>query len=162
ARSLTLRRTHTIGIVIPDLQRAFFAEIIAGVEAVASARGYGLLLCNSGDDPKKERAEIELLRGRQVDGVMLAAASGPGNTELLKRLTRHGTALVMIDRDDHPSVPCHRVITDDVEVGRLATAHLLDAGRRTIAHIAGPAVAHAKRRERGWRDALAARGVRPA
>jgi LacI family transcriptional regulator len=66
----------------------------------------------------------------------------------------------MIDRDDHPSVKCHRVLTDDEQVGQLATSHLLDAGRRAIAHIGGPAIVHAKRRERGWREALKARGIK--
>src|SRR4030095_15722877 len=66
----------------------------------------------------------------------------------------------MIDRDDHPVVKCHRVLTDDDLVGELATTHLLDAGRRAIAHIAGPAIVHAKRRERGWREALKARGLK--
>ena len=50
ARSLTLRRTHTLGIVIPDLMHSFFVEIIAGIEPVASERGYGLLLCSSGEN----------------------------------------------------------------------------------------------------------------
>jgi len=67
ARSLSLRRTHTLGIVIPDLMHSFFVEIIAGIEPVASVRGYGLLLCSSGEDPHKERAELAMLRGRQVD-----------------------------------------------------------------------------------------------
>src|SRR5688500_19767362 len=80
ARSLSLRRTHTLGIVIPDLMHSFFVEIIAGIEPVASVRGYGLLLCSSGEDPRKERAELEMLRGRQVDGVVLASAHGFGNT----------------------------------------------------------------------------------
>ena len=66
----------------------------------------------------------------------------------------------MIDRDDHPSVKCHRVLTDDEQVGELATLHLLDAGRRAIAHIGGPPIVHAKRRERGWREALKARGLK--
>src|ERR671911_3105772 len=61
ARSLTLRRTHTLGIVIPDLMHSFFVEIVAGLEAVASARGFGLLLCSSGEDARKERREIEML-----------------------------------------------------------------------------------------------------
>src|SRR5256885_4958543 len=82
-------------------------------------------------------------------------------TEMLQQLARQGTAIVMIDRDDYPSVKCHRVLTDDEQVGRLATAHLLDAGRRAIAHIGGPAIVHAKRRERGWREALKARGIKP-
>jgi LacI family transcriptional regulator len=159
ARSLSLRRTHTLGIVIPDLMHSFFVEVIAGIEPVASVRGYGLLLCSSGEDPRKERAELELLRGRQVD--VLASANASGNGDLLKQLTRQGTSLVMIDRDDHPGVKCHRVLTDDRRVGELATAHLLDLGRRAIAHIAGPPIVHAKRRERGWREALAAQGITP-
>src|SRR5438132_3004078 len=102
ARSLTLRRTHTIGIVIPDLMHSFFVEVIAGIEPVASVRGYGVLLCSSGEDPRKERAELEMLRGRQVDGVVLASAQGAGNTDMLQQLVKRGTTLVMIDRDDHP------------------------------------------------------------
>ena len=159
ARSLTLRRTHTLGIVIPDLMHSLFVEIIAGIEQVASARGFGLLLCSSGEDPRKERAELEMLRGRQVDGVVLASAQASGNTDILRQMARQGTSLVMIDRDDYPSVRCHRVITDDEHVGALATSHLLDRGRRAVAHIAGPPIVHAKRRERGWREALKARGM---
>lgn len=161
ARSLTLRRTHTLGIVIPDLMHTFFVEIVAGIEPIASARGYGLLLCSSGEDPRKERAELELLRARQVDGIVLASADASGNTDLLQQITALGTALVMIDRDDHPNVRCHRVITDDERVGHLATSHLIEQGRHAIAHITGPAVIHATRRERGYRRALQEHGMRP-
>ena len=162
ARSLSRRRSHTLGIVIPDLMHSFFVEIIAGIEPVASTRGYGLLLCSSSENPEKEQSELEMLRSRQVDGIVLASAHGSGITGLLQQLTKQGTTLVMIDRDDHPSVKCHRVLTDDERVGHLATDHLLDLGRRAIAHIGGPAIAHAKRREKGWRDALRARGIKPA
>src|SRR5947208_14641021 len=72
ARSLTLRRTHTLGIDIPDLMHSFFVEIIAGNEPVASVRRYGLLLGSPNEDPGKERAELEMLRGRQDDVVDLA------------------------------------------------------------------------------------------
>src|SRR5438876_3481564 len=160
ARSLSLRRTHTLGIVIPDLMHSFFVEIIAGIEPVASVRGYGLLLCSSSEDPGKERAELEMLRGRQVDGVVVASAHASGNTDMLQHLVKHGTTVVMIDRDDHPSVKCHRVLTDDEQVGRLATSQLLDTGRHAIAHIGGPPIVHAKRRENGWRAALQARRVK--
>jgi LacI family transcriptional regulator len=161
ARSLTLRRTHTIGIVIPDLMHSFFVEVISGIEPVARDRGYGLLLCSSGEDPDKERAELEMLRGRQVDGIVLASAHGSANDDLLDQLTESGTGLVMIDRDDHPQVQCHRVLTDDERVGVLATAHLVETGRKVIAHIGGPNIEHAKRRERGWRAALRTANVDP-
>src|SRR5438046_5610934 len=104
ARSLSLRRTHTLGIVIPDLMHSFFVEVIAGVEPIASVRGSGLLLCSSSEDAGKERAELERLRGRQVDGIVRASANASGNTDTLLQLTEQGTALVMIDRDAHPSV----------------------------------------------------------
>jgi LacI family transcriptional regulator len=159
ARSLTLRRTNTLGVVIPDLMHSFFVEIVAGIESVVSDRGYGLLLCCSAEAAKKERAELEMLRSRQVDGVVIASANAEGNTKLLQELQALGRGLVMIDRDDHPKVRCHRVLTDDVKVGRLATEHLLANGRRAIAHIAGPAVIHAQRREQGYRDALRTQGV---
>jgi LacI family transcriptional regulator len=162
ARSLTLRRTHTLGVVIPDLMHSFFVEIVAGIEPVASSAGYGLLLCSSGEDARKERAELEMLRGRQVDGIVLASASGTGNGELLRQLTRLGMGLVMVDRDDYAAVECHRVLTDDEKVGELATTHLLNLGRKAVAHIGGPPVVHAKRREKGWRDALKAHGMKPA
>jgi len=161
ARSLTLRRTHTLGIVVPDLMHSFFVEIVAGVEAVASARGYGLLLCCSNEDPKKERADLDLLRQRQVDGVVLGSANASGNTDMLKDLSGHGVGLVMIDRDDHPDVRCDRVVTDDLEVGRLATAHLVEQGRRAVAHIAGPAIVHARRRADGYRAMKRLLGVKP-
>jgi len=160
ARSLTLRRTHTLGIVIPDLMHSFFVEIIAGLESVASARGYGILLCSSSEDPVKERQELDMLRQRQVDGIVLGSASASGNTDLLQQLTATGLGLVMIDRDDHPEVQCDRVVTDDEEVGRLATAHLLAQGRRAVAHITGTPVAHAKRRAAGYRAALRTAGVK--
>jgi LacI family transcriptional regulator len=160
ARSLTLRSTKTLGIVIPDLMHSFFVEIIAGLEKVASPRGYGLLLCSSNEDAGKERAELEMLRQRQVDAIVLASANAEKNTDLLQRLSALGIGIVMIDRDDHPDVRCDRVLTDDHQVGRLATTHLLSNGRRAIAHIAGPPIVHAKRRADGYAAALREAGVK--
>jgi LacI family transcriptional regulator, galactose operon repressor len=161
ARSLTLRRTHTLGIVIPDLMHSFFVEIVAGIESVVSARGYGILLCCSGEDTHKERRELEMLRARQVDGIVLASAPASGNGDVLKAVTSLGAALVMIDRDDYPRQKCHRVLTDDELVGRLATSHLLAQGRRVIGHIAGPRIVHARRRESAYRQVLTEHGIDP-
>ena len=162
ARSLSLRRTHTLGIVIPDLMHSFFVEVIAGIEPVASEKGYGLLLCSSGENPAKERSELQMLSERQVDGIVLASAPGSDNAAMLTELGSQGISLVMIDRDDYPDIPCHRVLTDDERAGFLATEHLIANGRRAIAHIGGPRLTHAKRRENGWRAALRAAGITAA
>src|SRR4029453_7164765 len=160
ARSLTLRRTRTLGIIIPDLMHSFFVEIVAGIESIARSRGYGLLLCSSNEDPRKEREEVEILQQRQVDGVVLASVNASGNTDLLQRLASQGIGLVMIDRDDHPAVKCDRVVTDDEEVGRMATGHLIEQGRKAIGHICGPAIVHSRRRTAGYRGALRDHGLR--
>jgi LacI family transcriptional regulator len=159
ARSLTLRRTHTLGVVVPDLMHSFFVEIVAAVEAFISSRGYGLLVCNLAEDPDKERRQLEMLLQRQVDGVILASSTASSNGDLLRRLATQGKGLVLIDRDDHRRIKCHRVLTDDREVGRLATAHLADLGHRAIAHILGPTLVHAARREEGYRAEMARRGL---
>jgi LacI family transcriptional regulator len=160
ARSLTLRRTSTIGVVIPDLMHSFFVEVIAGMEPVLSARGFGLLLCSSSEDARKERAELSMLRQRQVDGIVIASTSAAGNTDVLAQLVEHGTPIVMFDRDDHPDVRCDRVLTDDERVGKLATEHLIASGRRAIAHVTGPRIVHARRREKGYRQALRAHALK--
>ena len=159
ARSLTLRRTHTLGIILPDLMHSFFVEVVAAIEQVISARGYGLLLCNSEENVQRERSQIEVLRQRQVDGLVLASAHPTGNADLLRKVTALRTGLVMIDRDDHPRIRCHRVLTDDEQVGWLATSHLIGLGRRSIAHLAGPSLLHARRRERGYRQAMRDHGL---
>jgi LacI family transcriptional regulator len=159
ARSLTLRRTHTLGVVVPDLMHSFFVEVVAAVEAITVERGFGLLLCMSGEDVAKERRQLEMLGQRQVDGILLASVHATGNTDVLAELMELNRGLVMFDRDDHPDVTCHRVLTDDERVGYLATSHLIALGHRAIAHLAGPAIKHAERRERGYRRAMQEHGL---
>src|SRR5215510_4748932 len=73
ARSLTLRRTHTLGVIVADLMHSFFVEIVASIEEYIHPLGYGLLLCNVGEDPARERPQLQMLLDRQVDGVILAS-----------------------------------------------------------------------------------------
>lgn len=160
ARSLTLRRTHTLGVVVPDLMHSFFVEIVTAIEAHLSGRGYALLVCNLAEDPAKERVQLEALLDRQVDGVILASSTTSRNADVLRRIGTLGKGLVLIDRDDHAQVKCHRVLTDDVAVGRLATEHLIALGHRKIAHIAGGALVHAQRRAQGYAAAMKAAGLK--
>jgi LacI family transcriptional regulator len=159
ARSLTLRRTHTLGVIVADLMHSFFVEIVASIEEYIHPLGYGLLLCNVGEDPARERPQLQMLLDRQVDGVILASVDAQHGDALLSRLIAAGKGLVLIDRDDHPSLDCHRVLTDDHQVGLLATEHLIGLGHRRIAHLQGPALVHAARREQGYRTAMARHGL---
>lgn len=153
ARSLATRRTHTLGVVVPDLMHSFFAEVAVGVESVAVERGYYLLICNTGEDPEKEIADLRVLQQRQVDGIILASVLPPGKAAALRQFVAEGVNLVLVDREP-AGLAVHRVLTDDEQVGRLATEHLINLGHRRIGHLTGPKLSTAAGRERGYRRAM--------
>src|SRR5208337_5073201 len=76
ARSLAKQKTHTIGMVVPDIVNPFFPMVVRGAEDAAQKHGYNLLLCNSDDTLDKEESAIELLLSKRVDGILLTKAAG--------------------------------------------------------------------------------------
>src|SRR5215831_10901961 len=74
ARSLAKQRTHTIGMIVPDIANPFFPMVVRGAEDAAQKRGYNLLLCNSDDTQVKEESALELLLSKRVDGILLTKA----------------------------------------------------------------------------------------
>jgi len=157
ARSLVTRRTQVLGVLVPDLTRSFFAEVIKGIEQVASAANYYLLLCNTGEDPKREDVELEALLSKQVDGLIVASAHPPGSPLVRKRLSQTGVPFVLVDRF-FPNA--HFVGGDDAKIGYIATRHLLQQGYRRIAHLRGPKVSTAIGRLQGYQKAIREAGVR--
>jgi LacI family transcriptional regulator len=157
ARALVSGRTNTIGMVVTDNASPVYAGIVRGVEEVANAAGFGLLLCNSGDSQDRALACLELLRSKQVDGVLLT----PVQTDRrdVERLQEAEIPFVLLLRL-FAGLDCDYVITNNEAAGHAATAHLLDLGHRRVAHIAGPEfVSSAQGRLAGYRRALADRGV---
>ena len=78
ARSLKLRTTQTLGLIITDIENPFFPQLVRAVEDVAREHGFALLLCNATDDEEREAAYLDLLVDRRVDGVVIAV-SGLGD-----------------------------------------------------------------------------------
>jgi DNA-binding LacI/PurR family transcriptional regulator len=157
ARGLVTRRSHSIGLVIADVVNPFFPPLVRGVEDAAAARGYNVILCDTDEDPARERAVISILLQKQVDGLILCASRTP--TSFLKGLADGGVPLVLVNR-----VLAHRraaaVVLDGAEGGRRATAHLLSLGHRRIAYLAGPVASFSHRtRLQGYREALVAQRV---
>jgi len=157
ARSLVLKATHTIAVMLPDITNPFFPALVKGVQLAADEEGYAVLLAHTGGDPAKEESYFQVLRGQQVDGVLLVGlVSAP---ESLKGLVGRGLPVVMLDRPvDLPGSATVRV--DHRAGGRIATEHLLELGHHRIAHIAGPkGLGVSQQRLDGYRRALSSRGV---
>jgi len=157
ARALVSGKTDTIGMVVTDSASPVYAGIVRGVEEVANAAGFGLLLCNSGDSQERAIVCLETLRAKQVDGVLIT----PIQTDRrdIARLQESGVPFVLLMRH-FVDVESDYVITDNEAGGYAATSHLLDLGHRRIGHLAGPVfVSSAQGRLTGYRRALAERGV---
>lgn len=158
ARSLVTRRTHVLGVVVPDLSRSFFTEVTKGIDEVSSSARYNLLLCNTGEDPAREAVGLATLAGKQVDGLIVASAFPPGSGKLREQLSGYGIPFVLIDRF-FPKVSF--VGGDDARIGYLATEHLIGQGYRNVAHIRGPNVPTALGRLKGYLRALRKHGIKP-
>lgn len=159
ARSLKLRTTRTLGLIITDIANPFFPELVSAVEEAARDRDYGVLLCNSGEDVEREAAYLELLAERRVDGVVIAS-SGVGR--------RHRAWLstaplpVVLVNCASPTVPLPTILSDNRAGAALAIDHLVALGHRRIGHITAPARNEAAaERLAGARDALRAAGLDP-
>jgi LacI family transcriptional regulator len=157
ARGLRLRRTRTLGMLVPDITNPFFPPIIRGAEEAARERGYELVLCNTDDDAERERASLGVLRERQADGLLIATSRMADAT--LASVRRERFPFVLVNRGS-------RVAEDPaVEVNNARAAadivgHLARLGHTRIAHIAGPlSTTTGAERAVGYRDALRAHGL---
>ncbi|MSR65717.1 MAG: LacI family transcriptional regulator [Verrucomicrobiae bacterium] len=161
ARSLRTRSTHTIGVVVPNINQAYFPRVFVGIEQVAKARGYKLFLAHSNDDPEQETAEIRELLSRKVDGLIIAPANRlDGNFEVFTLIESRNVPLVIMDR--HPSQLGNllHVVSDDRQGGYLAAKHLISLGHRAIAILTGPASCPStQERTEGYRRALQEAGI---
>jgi LacI family transcriptional regulator len=152
ARALTTNQSFLIGIVVPDLMHSYFAEICRGVETHARPAGYQNLICSTEEEPRKERDEVEALLSR-TDGLIVASTMSGKEISFYRQLLEDGARVVLIDRVLN-GLRCSAVTTDDVQVGVLATEHLLHLGHRKIGHLRGPNVSTALQRLQGYRQAL--------
>jgi LacI family transcriptional regulator len=153
ARGLASGRTHTVGLVVPDLVHPFFAEFAKSLSGVLRTSKNALILASSEEDPEMERQEIRTLLSRGVDVLLIASCQA--NLRNFYELGDERTPYLLFDRN-FPHLAAHFVGSDDVQVGEMATRHLIELGRKRIAHIGGKNTSPSFDRLRGYRSALAA------
>jgi LacI family transcriptional regulator len=157
ARSLKAQATSTIGLLIPNGINPYFAELARGIEDYCERNGFCVILCNSDDDPDKQRSYLRVLQEKRVDGLIVSSVGGDNG--LVQGLAAVRTPMVIVDRDleDLPA----DLIRIDHELGAyLATEHLLALGHRHIACICGPTTTSvARMRLAGYRRAMAAANI---
>lgn len=135
ARSLSLARTNAIGVVLPALHGEFFSEIIRGMDEIASAQSYFLLLSNMHPESSGSTDVLRAMRGR-VDGLLLMAPHVHDQQLLVEALPKNLPTLLINTRGRPAELP--GIHLDNAAGARAVAEHILSLGRRRIVHIAGP------------------------
>lgn len=137
ALSLKQSRSNTIGVIIPEIVHHFFSSVISGIEDVAYNAGFTVMICQSNEKYDREVANANMLLSHRVDGVLVSVAKEATNYDHLKTLRERGLPLVFFDRIVS-GIAADQVIIDDEEAAYKATRHLIEGGRKRIAHFSGP------------------------
>lgn len=131
-RGLRTRRSHLVGVVLPDLSNPFYPTLVRGVQDRLGSSGYHAVVCNTDGDPRQERELVAELMDREVDGLVVVHF-----TLKLKDfsvIAGRGVPLVVIGR----ALGFDHVYTNDFRAAAAMTTYLLEVGYPSVAHIAGP------------------------
>lgn len=157
AKSLRLKRTRTLALIVPDIQNSFWTTVARGVEDAAQSSGYSIFLCNTDESAEKQRHYLEVAISQRADGVIIAPSDN--KVENLDLLRKRRIPTVVMDRYvDGWDVDT--VMGDSMSASRALVKHLINLGHTRIAMISGPLTTSTSTdRIIGYRIALAEAGI---
>lgn len=160
AQSLASRTTHTIGVIIPDIERPFFASVVSGIQHKASAAGYKVIICQSNESHTTEVVNVQTLMNNMIDGLLICHSKETTSFDYLKLHLKRGIPIIHFDRGCE-EMDTSKVYVDDVHGSFLVTEHLIKAGFKRIALLAGPQhLKIIKNRMAGYKKALKRHSLR--
>jgi DNA-binding LacI/PurR family transcriptional regulator len=158
ARSLKVKKTNSIGIIIGNIVSQAFSIMAKAAEDIANKYKFNLIVCNSDDDPKKELDYLKVLKSSRVEGIILTSTGK--NFEYVKRLIESGTKIVLLDRLID-SINCDAVLLDNEKGAYTAVKYLINRGFRRIGIICGPLdITTGRERLDGYLKALEEAGIK--
>lgn len=152
--SLITNKTKTIGIIVPEFSSSFFSQLVMDAQNEARKNGYMVLISQSNEDYDTEVANAQLMLRNRVDGVMVSLTKETRNFDHFHLLHRRGIPLVFFNWVcDEIMTP--KVIINDYDAAFTAVEHLIQTGKKRIAHLAGPpSMIISRKRLNGYLDAL--------
>lgn len=159
AAALRNGKSKVIGIIVPTADRSFFSSVVRGIEEIANAANYNVMICQTYDRYSKEVATVEALLNARVDGIIASIAKETENFDHFRKLKEKGIPLVLFDRSND-ELEVSNVIIDDYLGAYKAVEHLIQQGCRKIAHFTSlKNVSIYSERYRGYRAALETHGI---
>lgn len=156
ARGLLLRKSRTVGLIVPDISNPYYPELSLGVEATASERGYSVIFCNTSRKAEKLEQYVDVLLQKRVDGIVLVGG-GTDFAPISQALLDFDVDVTVIGRHN---LPFPSVQIDNVGAAQEAASHLAELGHRRIAFLSGPLkLTSVQDRLSGYRLALEEQGL---
>jgi DNA-binding LacI/PurR family transcriptional regulator len=156
ARSLTARKTWTIGMVLPTISDPFMGRVVEGVEQAAIEAGFNVFISTSQNDRQREIEVVAMLQKRRVDGIIVIASH---LFDGWPRAVHHSRVPVVMIDEQNPGENMHFVAVDDRSGARIAVEHLLALGHRRIGYVGVSNRPQSNQyRLKGYQDALQAAG----
>lgn len=144
--------SNLLGVLIPDIQNPFYVDVLRGIEDVAYTNNYAIIMCNYGQDEKKEIMYLDILQSEAIDGLIAAPVSE--NDQRLKNIIKDGLPVVCVDRG-LSGIDVDIVWVNNEDGAFQAVDYLIQAGYKRIAYISGlPSIPSSRIREVGYRKAL--------
>ena len=132
ARSLKTNRSRALGVIVSAIDDPFFSEILQGIEEIAQGHDYSMLMAASRRDLERERAIVQDMRERQVDGLIICSASF--SAEQRRKLLEYGIPIVVVNNQAAEEYR-YSIYHDDVDGSRQVTRHLIELGHTRIAYL---------------------------
>lgn len=159
AQSLRIKKTNTLGIIVPEIAMHFFSSAISGMQEYAAQHGYSIMICQSMESLEIEKSNIHMLVSNRVDGLLISLSSETKNVEHLQQLIQKRIPIILFDRV-HEDIPVSKVVVDDYDGAFKAVDYLIKTGCKRIAHIGGPLSLYiSSQRKKGYLDALAKNNI---
>jgi len=154
AKSLKQGHSKSIGIVVSTIDNSFFSQVISGIESVAYAKGYNIMITQTHESYDLEVRNVKHLTYRSVDGILISLSAETQDIEHLKALQRKGLPIVFFDRVSN-DLDTHKVIADNYKGAYDGTMQLINSGYKRIAHItSSPNLSISDERLAGYKKAL--------
>lgn len=159
ARSLRNRSSKTIAVILPEIANNYFSVAINGIEEVAQANNFHVLIYITHENPQKEADIVKLLLNGRVDGILMSLSGGSEDIGHLKELQESKVPVVFFDRVSD-TIQTVKVITNNFESGYLATSHLIKQGSRKIAYLTFSGdLSIEQQRMKGYMESVSNRGL---
>lgn len=135
ARSLKVKVTKTVAVVVPDISEDFFSYVIKGIDEVLSQNGYTIILCDTGENSEKEDLYLNMLMQKQIDGIILATVSKDYKT--IYKILESKNNMLFFDNLPNIKMNYDSVITDNIKASSMVVEHLIGLGHKKIGIITG-------------------------